>query len=67
VQRSWSQVGEQAAASAIYGDGKPRREIEERELHAPAPAADPAGSVGRRRQEHEQQHQQPGPGRGVQP
>lgn len=38
-----------------------RRAIEKGEI--PAPAADPAGPVDRRRQEHEQ-HQQPGPGPG---
>ncbi|MEV7060393.1 hypothetical protein ACIQ9K_37325 [Streptomyces microflavus] len=42
-----------------------RRAIEDGEI--PAPAADPAGPVDRRRQEREQQHQQPGPGQGLQP
>ncbi|MGW6744824.1 MobF family relaxase [Streptomyces sp. NPDC055025] len=42
-----------------------RRAIEDGE--PPAPAAGPAGPVDRRRQEHEQQHQQPGPGQGLQP
>ncbi|MFE8965089.1 MobF family relaxase [Streptomyces iakyrus] len=45
-----------------------RRAIEEGEI--PAPAADPAGPVDRRRQEHEQQQQQqpgPGQGQGLQP
>ncbi|MFE3830861.1 relaxase domain-containing protein [Streptomyces sp. NPDC059092] len=41
-----------------------RRAIEDGEI--PAPAADTAGPVDRRRQEH-QQHQQPGPGQGHQP
>ncbi|MGW3168460.1 hypothetical protein ACWC9Q_38185 [Streptomyces sp. NPDC001142] len=41
------------------------RAIEKGEI--PAPAADPAGPVDRRRQEHEQQHQQPGPGQGLRP
>ncbi|MFW3477098.1 hypothetical protein [Streptomyces sp. 058-1L] len=42
-----------------------RRAIEDGEI--PAPAADPAGPVDRRRQECEQQHQQPSPGQGLQP
>ncbi|MEW2223413.1 hypothetical protein AB0939_29665 [Streptomyces sp. NPDC006990] len=37
-----------------------RRAVEERET----PDADPAGPVDQRRQEHEQQHQQPDPGQG---
>ncbi|MFI0756756.1 hypothetical protein ACH4PX_05150 [Streptomyces anulatus] len=42
-----------------------RRAIEEREI--PAAAADPSGPVDQRRQEHEQQHQQPGQHQGLQP
>ncbi|MFD5271561.1 hypothetical protein [Streptomyces sp. NPDC058335] len=48
-------------AAIIRAANARRRAIEDGEF--PAPAADPAGPVDPRRQEHEQ-HQQPGPGQG---
>ncbi|GGU62658.1 hypothetical protein [Streptomyces daghestanicus] len=55
-----SENRERLAARTRAADAR-RRAVEKEQ---PAPATDPAGPVGRRRQEHEQQRRQPGQGQG---